>query len=55
MEENHEDDLPDNLTKLGRERQGISRLREVTNTVVSLNCRDKEFDNRSGEKILDVV
>jgi len=54
-EESHEDDLPDNLTKLGRNRQGMSRLREVTNTVVSLNCREREFDRSCGEKKLDEV
>ena len=36
-------------------RQGMSRLREVTNTVVSLNCREREFDKSCGEKKLDEV
>ena len=43
------------LTCPSLNRQGMSRLREVTNTVVSLNCREREFDKRFGEKKLDEV
>ena len=57
LDEVGEDDIPDNLGNLarlgnlGRERQGMNRLREVTNTVVSLQCREREWDNSSGGKI----
>ena len=58
LDEVGEDDIPDNLGNLarlgnlGRERQGMNRLREVTNTVVSLQCRERECGNSSGAKIL---
>ena len=61
LDEVGEDDIPDNLGNLARlgnlrgERQGINRLREVTNTVVSLQCRERECDNSSGAKILAEV
>ena len=61
LDEVGEDDIPDNLGNLarlgnhGRERQGMNRLREVTNTVVSLQCRERECDNSSGDKILAEV
>ena len=61
LDEVGEDDLPDNLGNLarlgnlGRERQGLNRLREVTNTVVSLQCRERECGNSSGAKILAEV
>ena len=60
LDEVGEDDIPDNLGNLarlgnlGRER-GMNRLREVTNTVVSLQCRERECDNSSGAKILAEV
>ena len=58
LDEVGEDDIPDNLGNLARlgnlrgERQGMNRLREVTNTVVSLQCRERECGNSSGAKIL---
>ena len=61
LDEVGEDDIPDNLGNLARlgnlrgERQGMNRLREVTNTVVSLQCRERECDNSSGAKILAEV
>ena len=61
LDEVGEDDIPDNfgnlsrLGNLGRERQGMNRLREVTSTVVSLQCRERECDNSSGAKILAEV
>ena len=61
LDEVGEDDIPDNLDNLarlgnhGRERQGMNRLREVANTVVSLQCRERECDNSSGAKILAEV
>ena len=57
LDEVGEDDIPDNLGNLarlgnlGRESRGMNRLREVTNTVVSLQCRERECDNSSGAKI----
>ena len=61
LDEVGEDDIPDNLGNLarlgnlGRETRGMNRLREVTNTVVSLQCRERECDNISGAKILAEV
>ena len=61
LDEVGDDDIPDNfgnlakLSNLGKERRGMNRLREVTNTVVSLQCRERECDNSSGAKILAEV
>ena len=61
LDEVGEDDIPDNFGNLARlgnirgERQGMNRLREATNTVVSLQCRERECDNSSGAKIFAEV
>ena len=61
LDEVGDDDIPDNFGNLARlgnirgERQGMNRLREVTNTVVSLQCRERECDNSSGAKIFAEV